>query len=179
MITLPNWLIVYGTSRNAGKTTLITRIIRRFHPETPICAIKITPHFHHLEDEAVILAKTDDYVIVKEINPSTGKDSSRMLEAGADLVLYIQVWDNNLERVLPSIIKNLIPGSAVVCESGWARNLVEPGVFLIFNRKDEPEIKENVAKLKLLADRWVEFDGEDFNFKPEDLCYENRRWKLE
>ncbi len=178
MLRLPNWLIVYGTNRNAGKTTLITRIIRRFHSEITVCAIKISPHFHHLEEDAVILAKTDDFVIVKEVKPSTGKDSSRMLDAGADLVLYVQVWDNNLDRILPTIIENIIPGSVVICESGWVRNLVEPGVFLILNRKDEPEMKENVAKFKPLADRWIEFDGENFDFNPEDLSFENGKWKL-
>jgi hypothetical protein len=101
-----------------------------------------------------------------------------MLDAGADLVLYVQVWDNNLDRVLPIIIENIIPGSAVICESGWARNLVEPGAFLILNRKDEPEIKENVAKLKPLADRWIEFDGENFDFNPDDLIFKNGNWKL-
>jgi hypothetical protein len=178
MIKLPDWLIVYGTNRNTGKTTLITRIIRHFHPEIPICAIKISPHFHEIEEDSVVVAKTDDFVIVKEVRTSTGKDSSRMLEAGADLVLYAQVWDNNLEKVLPLIIDNLIPGSAVVCESGWARNLVDPGLFLILNRKDESSIKESASKLKQLADRWIEFDGEDFDFSPGELKFENGIWKL-
>jgi hypothetical protein len=178
MIKLPNWLIVYGTNRNAGKTTLITRIIQRFHAEIPVCAIKISPHFHNLDPDDVILARTDDYAIVKEVRTATGKDSSRMLGAGAEVVLYVQVWDNNLERVLPLIIDNLTPGSAVVCESGWARNLVEPGVFLILNRKDEPAIKENASKFKPLADRWIEFDGEDFDYNLADLKFENGNWKL-
>lgn len=178
MIRLPNWLIVYGTNRNAGKTTLITRIISRIHGEVPICAIKISPHFHKIEEDAVIIAKTDDFVIVKEVRPNTGKDSSRMLDAGADLVLYIQVWDNNLEKVLPIIIDNLIPGSAVICESGWARNLVDPGLFLILNRTGEPSVKESASKFKPLADRWIEFDGEDFDFSPGALKFENGNWKL-
>jgi hypothetical protein len=178
MLRLPNWLIVYGTNRNAGKTTLITRIISRFHSEIPICAIKISPHFHHLEEDAVILARTGDFVLAREDKSLTGKDSSRMLDAGADLVLYVQVWDNNLDRVLPIIIENIIPGSAVICESGWARSLVDPGLFLILNRKDDTEIKENVSKFKPLADWWIEFDGDDFDFKPEDLIFENGNWKL-
>lgn len=178
MIRLPNWLIVYGTNRNAGKTTLITRIISRFHSEIPIVAIKISPHFHDIAEDAVLVAKTTDYVIVKETRTSTGKDSSRMLDAGANQVLYIQVWDNNLEQVLPVILENTIPGSVVICESGWARNLVQPGVFLILNRTGEPIIKESASRLKPLADRWIEFDGRDFDFSPEEIKIENGKWKL-
>jgi hypothetical protein len=178
MLNLPNWLIVYGTNRNCGKTTLITRIIEGLHAETPVCAVKISPHFHEIDNDAVIIARSDEYVIVKEVKPSTGKDSSRMLDAGAELVLYVQVWDNNLDRVLPIILENLVPGAAVVCESGWARNLVMPGVFVILNREGNTDIKSSLSDLKPLADRWIEFDGEVFNFDPEDLIFENGNWKL-
>jgi hypothetical protein len=178
MVHLPNWLIVYGTNRNCGKTTLITRIIKDFHSEIPVCAVKISPHFHEIDDDAVIVAKTDDYVIVKEVKPSTGKDSSRMLDAGAEIVLYIQVWDNNLDRVLPIILKNLIPGSAVICESGWARNLVFPGLFLILNRKGNIDMKSSLPALKPLADRWIEFDGTNFDVNLDDLSFENGSWKI-
>lgn len=178
MLQLPNWLIVCGTNRNAGKTTMISRIITQFHAEITVCAIKISPHFHPLEEEALILAKTDDFVIVKEVKHSTGKDSSRMLDAGAGLVLYIQVWDNNLEQVVP-LIMNLIPaGSAVICESGWVRNMIDPGLFLILHRKDEPEIKENVAKLKPLADRWIESDGINFSLEINQISFINGCWKI-
>jgi hypothetical protein len=117
-------------------------------------------------------------VIVKETDPSTGKDSSRMLDAGARLVLYIQVWDNNLDRVLPLVMDYIDPGTAVVCESGWARNLVDPGVFMILNRKNETEIKENVSKLKPFADRWVEYDGINFDLDLNCLSFDNGRWNI-
>ncbi len=179
MIHLPNWLIVYGTDRNSGKTTLITRIIRNFHDLVPITAIKISPHFHPVDDDAQIVAKTGDYVIIRETSPGTGKDSSRMLEAGAAEVFYIQVWDDNLAGVLPEIIRNIKPGSLVVCESGWARNLVTPGIFLILNRVGNTKMKSSVSVLKPLADRWIEFDGKNFDFPPGDIKIENGNWKLE
>ena len=179
MIYIPNWLIVYGTDRNSGKTTLITRIIRNFRDLAPITAIKISPHFHPVEDDAQIVAKTDAYVIIRETSPDTGKDSSRMLEAGAGEVFYIQVWDNNLAGALPEIIKNIKPGSLVVCESGWARNLVTPGVFLILNRAGNTNMKSSLSSLKPLANRWIEFDGENFDFNPADIRTENGTWKLD
>jgi hypothetical protein len=178
MLKLPNWLIVYGTNRNSGKTTLITKIIHEIRKSYPIVAIKISPHFHPVDDNSEIVIKTDEYIIIRETNANTGKDSSRMLASGADEVYYIQVWDNNLEKVIEEIISLVRPGSMVICESGWARNLIIPGVFLILNRKGNKDIKSSVSALKPLASRWIEFDGEGFDFEPGAMKIENGNWKL-
>lgn len=174
---LPNWLIVYGTNRNAGKTTLVTDIIRHFHRQLSITAIKISPHFHPLDDKALVLNKTGEYVIVRETTGNTGKDSSRMLDAGADEALYIQVWDDHLEQAIPEILTLIKPGNAVICESGWARSLISPGAFLILNRTGNKEIKDSVPALRPLADRWIEFDGTNFDFSPAELTFEEG-WKF-
>jgi hypothetical protein len=179
MIQLPNWLIVYGTNRNSGKTTLITKIIDHFHPGISIVGIKISPHFHALEENALIIEKKEEYVITNETALCTGKDSSRMLEAGAKEVFYIQAWDNNLDRVIPKILDLVSPGTAVICESGWARNLIDPGVFLILNRKGNTDIKSSLVVLQPLADRWVEFDGSGFDFDLNKLSFEAGSWKIQ
>jgi len=178
MIRLPNWLIVYGTNRNSGKTTLITRIISYNNSRIPITGIKISPHFHPLDDNDLIIEKCAEYVITKEIHLNTGKDSSRMLDAGAQDVFYIQVWDDNLGRLIPKILGLIPPGTAVICESGWARHLIDPGVFLILNRKGNTEMKSSLVILQPLADRWVEFDGLGFNLGPDDLSFEDGAWKI-
>ena len=177
-VHLPNWLIVYGTNRNSGKTTLITKIIRHFHDKVPVAGLKISPHFHPLEDDEIIVEKCEEYVITRESRTGTGKDSSRMLAAGAREVYYVQVWDNNLAGVLPRIIELTGPASAVICESGWARNLVVPGVFLILHRKGGTDIKESTKVFKPLADRWIEFDGSGFDFNIEQLDYCGGKWEL-
>jgi molybdopterin-guanine dinucleotide biosynthesis protein len=175
---LPNWIIVYGTDRNSGKTTLITRIIQRFAQKSSISGLKISPHFHLLEENAQIIIKTDHYVITRENIRDSGKDSSRMLDAGAKQVFYVQVWDNNLESVLPGILEQVKTTDAVICESGWARNLVKPGLFLILNRKGNTHVKESLAKLKPLADAFIEFDGEGFEFDLDRISIENGNWKF-
>jgi hypothetical protein len=179
MIHLPNWLIVYGTNRNSGKTTLITKIINHLHPGISIVGIKISPHFHQLEEDACVIEKSDEFVITRETNLNTGKDSSRILKAGAKEVFYLQVWDNNLDRVIPKILDLIKPGTAVICESGWARHLIDPGVFLILNRKGNTDIKSSLAVLKPLADRWVEFDGSGFDFNLNELAYKAGAWKIQ
>lgn len=178
MVKLSNWMIVYGTDRNSGKTTLITRIIKRFGPDIRITALKISPHFHPLEKDGQIIERTDHFAIVKEHDSTTGKDSSRMLEAGARQVFYIQVWDNDLESVLPRILELVKSCDAVICESGWMRNLIEPGLFFILNRKGNTDIKESLARLKPFADAFIEFDGVKFQFDIDRIIFENGNWKL-
>lgn len=177
MIYLPQWLIVYGTDRNSGKTTLITDIIRRFRQQLPITALKISPHFHEIDDDAEVVFKTREYVIVRETKTGTGKDSARMLDAGAAEVLYIQVWDQNLERVMPLVLSITGSNRPVICESGWARNLVEPGLFLVLHRKGHTVVKESAGRMKELASRWIEFDGYRFGFSVDEITYDNG-WKL-
>jgi hypothetical protein len=178
MIHLPHWMIVYGTDRNSGKTTLITHMIRRFSRDVPICGIKISPHFHPLGEQAKIMHQTGECVIVREDRHGTGKDSSRMLDAGAGVVFYVQVWDHALEKVMPVILDLIPQGTAVICESGWARQLVMPGLFLVLHRKGNQEIKESAAGLKKLADRWIESDGQGFDFDVEEIQYEGNAWRL-
>lgn len=178
MLHLPNWIVVYGTDRNSGKTTLITKIIQKYSHKLSISGLKISPHFHSLEENALIVNKTDHYVITKEHSRVSGKDSSRMLNAGAKQVLYIQVWDNNLEALLPEILEQVKTADAVICESGWARNLITPGLFLILNRKGNTEVKESLEKLKPLADAIIEFNGEGFEFDLNRISFKNGNWNL-
>ncbi len=178
MLKLPNALIIVGTNRNAGKTTLACDIIRRFSSPEKITGIKISPHFHELDDDAIIVEKNEDFVIVKESKQGTVKDSSRMLDAGAHEVYYIQVWDMNIEKAFRTLIKHIDNSSPLVCESGWLRTVVEPGLFLILNRKGNTDIKESISEYKKLPHHWIEFDGKGSDKGLEKITLENNSWKI-
>lgn len=178
MLISSNWLLVMGTDRNAGKTSLICQVIQQYRNENGLTAIKISPHFHRLDKDEKILSLTDEYVIVEETKPETGKDSSRMLSAGAERVLYVQVWDQKLEKALMEIRKFLDPSAPVICESGWLRNILKPGAFAIVNRKGNDQMKESISRLKPLADVWFEFDGTGFDPSPSVITLEGNSWKI-
>lgn len=178
MLKLPNALIIVGTNRNAGKTTLACDIISKFSSPENITGIKISPHFHPLDDDALIVEKNKDFVIVRESKQGTEKDSSRMLDAGANEVYYIQVWDRNIEKAFRSLIEHIDSSTPLVCESGWLRTVVEPGLFLILNRKGNTDIKESISEYKKLPHQWVEFDGEGFDNGMEKITLENNSWKI-
>jgi hypothetical protein len=127
---ITNLLLIAGTGTKAGKTTIACRIIRQ-HPELRITAIKITPHFHETTPGLVQISEGKGYSIFEETERDSTKDTSRMLDSGADRVFFAKVWDNNLEEAFYEIMKYIPDGMPVICESPALRNFVEPGVFII------------------------------------------------
>jgi len=178
MFHLPNALIIVGTNRNAGKTTLAEMIIRHFSDNHKIIGLKISPHFHQIDPDDEIIEKTDDFLIIRETKKNTGKDSSRMLNAGAHAVYYIQVWDRNIRKAVSRLLNTIDKSLPIVCESGWMRNVVEPGGFLIVNRAGNKDFKNSVMEYKKIADRWIEFDGSIFDFRMDQLILDDGHWKI-
>lgn len=178
MMHLPNWLILVGTNRNAGKTTLACNIITGFSKEIPVTGIKISPHFHGLEENDRIISRGDEFTIVEETRAHTNKDSSRMLTAGADRVFYIQAWDNNLEKAVRELLDHIDPISPVICESGWIRNFIEPGIFLILSGVENTDTKGSILKLEGLDHHRVKFDGKGFDLDLDTLSFTGNRWVI-
>jgi hypothetical protein len=130
MITIPNLLLIAGTGTKSGKTTMACRIIREF-TALKITAVKITPHFHETTPGLIPVSEKNGYAIYEESERSGFKDTSRMLDAGADKVYFAKVWDDKLFEAFKEIMKFIPDGSPVICESPALRNYAEPGVFII------------------------------------------------
>jgi len=156
-----------------GKTTLVCNIISE-NKENDIYAIKISPHFHKLTKTDKIIIQTDNYIIIEETNTNTKKDSAKMLKSGAKTVYYIQSTDKYLPQVFNEI-KNLIPeNSNIIIESGGARNIFKPNLFLMLKSADNSQIKIKSAKLLSLADKIVTYNNNVFNC---DYSTINNIWK--
>jgi hypothetical protein len=139
---IPNLLLIAGTGTKAGKTTIACRIIRQ-HPELRITAIKITPHFHETTPGLVVISEGKGYSIYEETVRDSAKDTSRMLDSGAEKVFFAKVWDYQLEQAFQEIMEQIPEGSPIICESPALRNFTEPGVFIIMT-------SESVNKQKKL-----------------------------
>ena len=177
-ILMPQLLLIAGTGRNTGKTTLACKIIQKFSTDKTIIALKITPHFHRNIQSGKIIINESDLYIAEETDSTTGKDSSLMLKAGAQQSYFAMATDEHLGEVIQNIIR-LIPSDALlVCESGGLRDWVVPGVFLMMNRKDNEILKPGTEKLKMLADRLITFDGENIDFEIDTLEITDNQWKL-
>ena len=132
---LPNILIVRGSSRNVGKTWIACALIRKLVDNHHPVGVKITPHFHELDSHKNIILKKEGLVITEELNIS-GKDSSLMLQAGAQKVYYIQAKNEMLPKVAEFIRNSVNRETPLVAESGGLYYNLEPGILININGID-------------------------------------------
>ena len=135
-----NLLLIAGTGRNVGKTILACEIIHILSKTTKVIGVKISHHFHSVEEGQKVIANTQDYLIIEE-SLITSKDSSRMKQAGANKVFYIQARQENLLKAF-NIVSDEIDNSLVICESGGLHRYIKPGVFLLVKGNEIPEDKK-------------------------------------
>ncbi len=165
-----NTIIVAGTGQNVGKTTLVCNIISQKKTKN-IYAIKISPHFHKLTKSDKIITQTNDYIIVEETNIDTGKDSAKMLKAGATKVFYIQSTDKFLPKVFTELKMHIPEKSNIIIESGGARNIFKPTLFLMIKHVDNNLIKLKSIELLTLADKIITFDGNKYDFNYNEINF--------
>lgn len=134
MKPFPNILLVAGSGRNVGKTSVVERLIHGFK-DHGIIALKVSPHFHALRGDEKLIRKTDGYTISEEINPDSTKDSSRFLRAGAQKVFFIQALGKNLKEAFIRTFDLLPENAAVIVESGGLRDFIQPSLFIYVKGK--------------------------------------------
>ncbi|MBN2349080.1 MAG: hypothetical protein JXJ22_09595 [Bacteroidales bacterium] len=174
-----NILLIAGDGQNVGKTTLACNIINKFSRQQDIIAIKISPHFHKVTEDAKVLVQTENYIILEETDLSSKKDSSLMLQSGAAKVFFIMVNDNFLNAALQHLFDSIEINTPMVIESGGLRKVLQPGVFL-FVRMLCCRVK-NLDKIEYskVADKIITNNGHNFDFGLNELKLENNEWKLQ
>lgn len=162
-------LLIAGGGQNVGKTTLVCQLIRRFAAHHHVVAVKMSSHMHEIDDGVDYIAKTDDYAIVRETIVNMEKDSSKMLNAGANEVFYIQTKPHALAGIVPDIM-GLIDDRLCICESGGLRQNIKPAVFIYLTNgeKKEKDLLKSDADIVL----------SDFEFSKLKIEVKNNTWKL-
>jgi hypothetical protein len=131
---LNNLLMIAGTGRNVGKTMLACKLIGQFSHQG-VVGIKVSPHFHQQAEGQKILVQNPDFIIIEETSAFTSKDSSRMLQAGASKVYYIQTHDRIIGEPFRIILSMLPENQPVICESGALLMFAKPALFFFFIKK--------------------------------------------
>ena len=143
-----NVLLIAGTGRNSGKTTLAVKIIEGIAPLHDLYAVKISPHFHRGTSGLRPVHTSAHFNLYEEQGGDPGKDSARMVLAGAGKVYYVEVEDPHLEAAFKAL-SGLFPREApVVIESPALRKVMTPGVYFIV---DHPHCKEKKSEVLLSA----------------------------
>lgn len=173
-----NLLIIAGTGRNVGKTTLACKIIEKTSGKKDVIGIKISPHQHTPNKNMKLIISNDNYLIFEEKNKSSLKDTSRMLSAGARKVYYIQAENFLVRQAFQAISHELDSKIPIVCESGELRNFITPSVFLVCHGSSEKKIKEKIQKLISKADAIIKFDENKPEFDLLNINFVNGKWGL-
>ena len=174
MITISNLLLIAGTGTKSGKTSMACKIIRQF-PELRITAIKITPHFHETTSGLVTISEGTGYAIYEETERKGFKDTSRMVDAGAQKVYFAKVWDNQLFEVFNKIIKLIPEGTPIICESPALRNYAKPGVFIIMTSYTVNKHKD-ISHLIALPHVMFQYEALD-SISSISIKFDDGRWQ--
>ncbi len=178
MKELKNILLVSGSGRNCGKTTVVCHLISQLTGKYKVYGLKITPHFHLTGKSQQLVFEGKGYKIFKENDSYSNKDSSRMLKAGADEVYFIQCVDVNLQKAYKHL-KKLIPENCpVVCESGSFANVYQPGFHILVKgiTVDETKVsyRSNVKRADVIL-AYDEFSITDFD---QTIEFKEMNWTL-
>lgn len=152
-------IIVGGTGRNVGKTEFVCRLIAKISTQISVYALKVSAifpdeelhHGTHSEDEPALH-------LFEETRFSTGKDTSRMLRAGAMKVFYLRSDDAGIHAGFVQFMKHVPANAVVVCESNSLGQFVRPALSVVVKSVSGPVKPRSVAQLAS-ADLVVVSDG--------------------
>jgi len=179
---IPNLIIIGGSSRNVGKTTLVLALIKKYAKTAAITGLKVTSmrpgeekfHGSHLN------LKPEEFTIVEENNIHSNKDTARMLEAGARKVYYIETPDRLLREAIESFMHMHLNGNPIVCESRSLRSAVVPGLFILLKHYDPEKIKPGFSYTENLADSTFSIGQHTRNSAEiaDKILWDGNRWLL-
>lgn len=171
-LEMPNLLLVMGNGRNVGKTYVVRKIINFLAKKGEVTGVKISPHFHPIEN-GKILFQSDKFIILDE-DQINYKDSSLMLQAGAEKVYFVMATQGNLKSAFEQL-RELLPDTAIVCESGGLLEITKPGISFFVNRTGKEITKNQFTKYSPIM---VLNDGESINFDISKISFQNNRFSI-
>lgn len=163
-----NFILIAGTGRNVGKTLLACDIIRELSSGMEVTAVKISNHFHPIENGQKRLADNPRYQIIEE-SINSDKDSARMRKAGAKVSYYIQSHQENLYEAVMHLHAELKNGP-VVCESGGLHHFIMPGLFFLVEGNAIPDNKISAYMFDPIR---VKLNAGQFNINVKEIRFKN------
>jgi uridine kinase len=135
---------VGGAHSGAGKTTIASLILKRLRGWGAIKYTKTSLYCSIVEDIKVLSEK--------------GKDTKRLLDSGAEKVLWVQSSFPELKEVLPMAVEMLSHLKGILIEGNSVIEILKPDV-VIFVFGAEGKMKKGAEKILKMADVVI-FDKE-------------------
>ena len=169
----PNFLLIAGNGRNIGKTWLVCQIIEKLSQNHKIVAIKTSSHFHSFDNDSILI-KNERFIISTETKINS-KDSSLMLQAGAEKVYFIMALPQHLYEAF-HILKDDLKNRIIICESGDLIEVVKPGLFLFIMREGSQIQKPHLLEYSPIV---IKNNENQFDFDHNRISVSNGKFVLE
>ena len=148
-------VVVGGNTRNIGKTSVVAALIARL-PEFRWTAFKITQFGHGFctADGRPCACQTDESCVAvnPELDPATGTDTSRFLQAGADRVFWVRTRIGRLADAMPRIRQEIAASPNAILESNSILEFLQPDLYLTVINPAVPDFKQSARRFLPLAD---------------------------
>ena len=168
-----NFLIISGNGRNVGKTYFACRIIEMLSKNHAVTAVKISPHFHQISENADMLINSEHLVVINETEISH-KDSSLFLQSGAAKVFYVMANPENPEKAF-QFLKPILTDGPVIFESAGLGEIIDAGLSFFLKKPGDPILKNNWAAQ---YSHIIENEGEILNFDITKIGFEDNQFDL-
>jgi len=185
MFSLDGMLMIGSAGANVGKTELASEIIKKFSKTKDIVGIKVTT-IRAKDGQCprggrgcgVCSSLEGNFCITQETSADSGKDTSRLLAAGAGKVFWLRVMKTHLDEGTKALLDIIGPDAISICESNSLRRVVEPGLFLVVNGHNVKKWKSSADEVKQYADKIIVSNESKSNFDLDRIKLINNKWIL-
>ncbi len=142
-----------GGHSGVGKTTIASKILKNLKGWGAIKYTKTTLYSSIIDDIRILSEE--------------GKDTKRLLDSGAEKVLWVQSPFSELKDILLMAVEMLSHLKGIIVEGNSAIEILKPDI-VIFVSGSEGEIKEGADKILDMADIVIFNEGMPSPAMPED-----------
>jgi len=177
--------MVGAAGRNVGKTELACALSRRHAASATVIAIKVTSVDRNDglcprggKGCGVCASLKQNFMITEETEGPEGKDTTRLLAAGAHRVFWLRALKTHLAEGFDALLDSLPEDALLVVESTSLRNHVEPDLFILAKDHDATAVKPSAQGVLHYADRVLLFDGSGFDFDTDRISVVGGQWVM-
>jgi len=185
ILRMSGMLMAGAAGSNCRAVELVSAIVERLAPHHAIIGAKATtvgdpdsPRPESSHGCGVGSSLEGPYRLIEQRGQLEDQDTRRLLERGAHPVYSLCVEERHLGAGAQDLSQQLGSEAVSVCLSNSLRHVVEPGLFIIVQRRGEQDVVPASRQVWALADLVVRFDGRVFDPGPEDFELTDGAWAV-
>ncbi len=169
----PNVILISGSGRNVGKTSLICKIIEKYAETETLISIKISPHFHPLTDRLILLRDTQNCKIAIETDQTGNKDTAKFLKSGVMESFFIQSNDDEVLEAFTNVVSKYSNSHLFIVESGALKKFVRPGLSIFVADDSSQKQYKSYPDIDVALN-----ENDDFAEFTKKISIKNNTWNL-